>query len=59
MIQNDNDLCEYSYYIENYYQCVITGEKCIYETPDSDNCLNVRDNFLKNKGGQNNASTDE
>lgn len=54
MVQLDNDLCDYSYYIDNYYQCVITGERCVFrDKPDSGMCGNVRDKFLKEKGERN------
>lgn len=30
--------CEYSYYIENYYRCTITGEICNMSAPDEEYC---------------------
>lgn len=59
MVQNDNDMCEYSYYIENYYQCVITGEECIYCIPNAKNCSAVRDMFLKKKGDHKHATAND
>lgn len=54
MNQFDNDLCDYSYYIDNEYQCVITGEKCVFkDQPDSRMCGKIRDPFLKAKGDRN------
>lgn len=52
-IQNDNELCDYSYYIDQYYQCVITGEKCAFDNPNYKMCGKIRDKFLKAKGERN------
>lgn len=37
---NHNDAnCEYSYYIDNYYRCTITGQVCKISIPDYVQCM--------------------
>ena len=35
--ENETD-CEYSYYIDNYYRCILTGQVCRMHIPDQTQC---------------------